>query len=203
MPAPIIPTSILTARLRLRPYAPADAPAFFRLLDQHRARLRPAFPDRTDAVVELEDAVRTLAGFAQDWRRGRFYVLGIWQQHTGAYLGDICLMPKLAGDAEIGYYLAPEAEGQGYAREALAAVVRFGFEAVQARRLLIRCYDDNPRAHAVAEATGFRLLKTTPPPRRHWWHKAAPTMPAIRHFELAPHPLLAADATAEMAPAGG
>ena len=175
---------LLTSRLLLRPYEPADAPAFFQLLDQHRARLRPAFPDRTNAVLNLDDAGRALAGFAGDWRRGRFYVLGIWKLSTEAYLGDICLMPKPAGDAEIGYYLAPEAEGQGYAREALAAVVRFGFDTVGAHRLLIRCYADNLRAHAVAEAVGFGLLRTTPPPHRHWWSKTAPPVPAIRHYAL-------------------
>ena len=175
---------LLTGRLRLRPYEPADAPAFFGLLDQHRARLRPAFPDRTNAVLDLADAARALTDFAADWRTGRFYVLGIWGLREDEYLGDICLMPKPAGDAEIGYYLAPEAEGQGYAREALATVVTFGFDTVGARRLLIRCYADNPRAHAVAEAVGFALLRTTPPPRRHWWNKAAPAVPAIRHYAL-------------------
>lgn len=175
---------VQTSRLLLRPYVPADAAAFFQLLDQHRSRLRPAFPDRTNTVYDLVAAARALAGFARDWETGRFYVFGIWQQQTGAYLGDICLMPKVDGSAEIGYYLAPEAEGQGYAREALAAIVGFGFDTAGAQRLIIRCYEDNPRAHAVAAAAGFQLWKTTPPPRRNWWSGAAPIEPTILHFAL-------------------
>lgn len=180
------PTSTLleTNRLRLRPYSAADAGVFFQLLDLHRARLRPAFPDRANAVRHLAAARRTLAGFARDWDSGRFYVFGIWARASGAYLGDICLMPKPDEAAEIGYYLAPEAEGQGYAREALAAIVSFGFVTVGARRLLVRCYDDNPRAHAVAEAVGFHLAKTTPPARRHWWSREVPAESAIRHYAL-------------------
>lgn len=170
--------TILTARLLLRPYLTTDAPAFFALLDAHRERLKPSFPDRVSSARTLADARGILAGFNEDWRSGRFYVFGIWEQGSGAYLGDICLMPQRQDSAEIGYYLAPEAEGQGYAREALAAIVDFGFTQVKARRLLIRCYDDNPRAHAVAEAVGFRLEATTDRPRS-WWGASSP---AILHF---------------------
>ena len=185
MPAAIPAETVLeTSRLRLRPYAPGDEPAFYQLLDTHRHHLRKAFPDRTNTVYDLTAAARALAGFARDWQTGRFYVFGIWERQSGAYLGDICLMPKLSQDAEIGYYLAPEAEGHGYAREALAAIVGFGFETVGARQLTIRCYHDNPRAHAVAESAGFHLAKTTPSPRRRWWSARTPVEPTILHFAL-------------------
>jgi ribosomal-protein-alanine N-acetyltransferase len=136
-----------TTRLLLRPYEPADAAAFFILLDQSRERLKASFPDRLRAVPTLEAAPAQLAAFADDWRTGRFYVLGIWLRESLDYLGDICLMPQRRGQAEIGYYLAAGAEGHGYAREALAAMCRFGFgRPVEAQRLLIRCFADNMRA---------------------------------------------------------
>ena len=180
----IKPTEIPTERLLLRPYRAADADAFYRLLDTHRARFRKAFPDRTNTVYDLSAAALALEGFARDWASGRFYVFGLWEQASGHYIGDICLMPKPDHSAEIGYYLAPEAEGHGYAREALAGVVGFGFQTVGARRLTIRCYQDNPRAHAVAEAVGFQLMQTTPPPRRRWWTTNSPIEPTILHFAL-------------------
>ena len=153
--SPPLPTSLETPRLLLRAYQPGDAAAFFDLLDRSRARLRESFPDRLRAVRDPADAPVQLAAFADDWQSGRFYVLGIWHRTTGAYLGDICLMPQRLGRAEIGYYLAVEAEGQGYAREALAAICTFGFEAVGARQLLIRCFAGNRRGQAVAQAVGF------------------------------------------------
>ena len=102
------------------------------------------------------DAQMALRDFANDWRTGRFYVFGIWHRATDAYLGDICLMPQQKGQAEIGYYLAASAEGHGYAREALAAVVTFGFETVGSQRLLVRCFQGNERGQAVARAVGFQ-----------------------------------------------
>ena len=176
-----------TTRLLLRPYVPADAEAFYKLLHQSRERLRYSFPDRLRAVPTLAAAAPQLAAFADDWRTGRFYVLGIWLRETAAYIGDICLMPQRGGQAEIGYYLAAEAEGHGYAREALAAVCQFGFAPpVQAERLLIRCFADNLRAQAVARALGFQPQE--PPAselpawlRLSFWD-SRPPQPAILHF---------------------
>jgi len=150
-----LPTALETPRLLLRPYQPADATAFFELLDRSRTRLRESFPDRLRAMRSVADAPVQLAAFADDWRSGRFYVFGIWHRENLAYLGDICLMPQRRGQAEIGYYLAAEAEGQGYAREALAALCAFGFESLGAETLLIRCFADNLRGQAVARALGF------------------------------------------------
>lgn len=157
-----------TARLTLRPYLPADAEVFLALLAQNRARLEAAFPARVAAVQSLPDASRVLAQFAQDWRTGRLYVFGIWHTATGTYLGDISLRPSWVAPvtAEIGYYLAAEAEGHGYAREALAATVQFGFEApIAATSLTLRCRPNNPRSMAVAEHAGFRPVVA----RRRLW----------------------------------
>jgi ribosomal-protein-alanine N-acetyltransferase len=73
-----------TTRLLLRPYEPADTEAFYTLLHQSRERLQYSFPDRLRAVPTLAAAPAQLAAFADDWRTGRFYVLGIWLRETGA-----------------------------------------------------------------------------------------------------------------------
>lgn len=176
-----------TARLLLRPYEPADAQAFFSVLDQSRERLKSSFPDRLRAVPTLAAAPAQLAAFADDWRTGRFYVLGIWLRKTGEYVGDICLMPQRNGQAEIGYYLAAAAEGHGYAREALAAVCSFGFgRPVEAQRLLIRCFANNERAQAVARALGFAPQGPEKPEQPPWlrlsFWDSRPPQPPILHF---------------------
>ena len=181
------PLVLETARLHLRPYEAGDAAAFFAVLDRSRARLHLSFPDRLRAVPTLAEAPAQLATFAHDWRTGRFYVFGIWHRESQAYLGDICLMPQRGGQAEIGYYLAQEAEGQGYAREALGAVTEFGFEQVRAVRLLIRCFADNMRAQQVAQALGFQLESQEPGSSGRPWFRfsfweSQPAPPAILHF---------------------
>ncbi len=172
---------LYTARLCLRPYEPADADVFFALLHADRPRFQPSFPDRLQAVRSATDARVSLRSFADDWRTGRFYVFGIWHRATAEYVGDICLMPQQAGQAEIGYYLAAAAEGQGYAREALAAIVEFGFAAVGSQRLLVRCFLGNERGQAVARAVGFVL---EPPPKRPMWFRNSDALSQILRFWL-------------------
>ena len=172
---------LYTERLCLRPYEPADADAFFALLHDDRPRFLPSFPDRLQAVSAIDDAQAALRSFADDWLSGRFYVFGIWHRATNAYVGDICLMPQQKGQAEIGYYLAAAAEGQGYAREALAAIVGFGFEVVDSQRLLVRCFLNNVRGQAVARAVGF---VPEPPPKRNVWFRNADAISQILRLWL-------------------
>lgn len=166
-PLPPAHLPLVTPRLTLRPYGPADEAAFFAVLHQERARLEAAFPARLAAVQTLADAARMLNSFAQDWQTKRMFVLGIW--HTAGeqyvYVGDISLKPTWGKTitAEIGYYLTLEAEGHGYAREATAAAVQLGFSSViNADQLLIRCRADNPRSCAVARAAGFQPVAVRP-----------------------------------------
>ena len=179
---PIPRAPLLTARLCLRPYEPADAAPFYALLHADRARFEASFPDRLQAVRVAADADLAIQDFMHDWRTGRFYVFGIWHRTSAAYLGDICLMPQQKGQAEIGYYLAASAEGHGYAREALAAIVTFGFGTVGSQRLLVRCFQGNERGQAVARAIGFQ---PEPPPRRPLWFRNSDSMSQIRRFWLA------------------
>lgn len=189
MPAAALPPSstrlpLLTARLTLRPYAAADEAVFFALLQANRARLEGAFPARLAAVRTLAEAGRMLDSFAQDWRTRRMFVLGIWDTNGGHYLGDISLKPtwKQEVTAEIGYYLALEAQGQGFAREALAAAVQFGFDSpIRADRLIIRCRANNPRSCAVAVAAGFRRDPARP---RLWLARVAESKNEILYFSL-------------------
>lgn len=183
MPAaafPSLPLQVLpTARLTLRPYRADDEAAFFALLDQNRERLRAAFPTREATVRNLADARVVLADFGRDWQTQRLFVFGIWHTQGQQYLGDISLKPKGSRTvtAEVSYYLGAEAQGHGYAREALAAAVRFGFECLRATRLEVRCYADNVRSHAVATGAGFRRR-----PARLWSLRRE--QPEVYHFVL-------------------
>ncbi|MCB2376092.1 GNAT family N-acetyltransferase [Hymenobacter sp. BT635] len=174
-------TPLLTPRLTLRPYTPADAEDFFAVIDQDRARLLAAFPSRMAAVQNLADARQVVQAYTQDWQTRRLFVFGIWHSASGQYFGDISLKPVWgrAVTAEIGYYLSTAAEGQGYAQEALAAAASFGFRPpISATRLDIRCYATNPRSCAVAERAGFRRL----PPRPRVW--LTRNQPEIHYYHL-------------------
>lgn len=58
---------------------------------------------------------------------------------------------------EIGYWIRPEAAGQGHVSEAVRLLTALAFDRLAARRLEIRCDTRNQRSRAVAERCGFEL----------------------------------------------
>lgn len=58
---------------------------------------------------------------------------------------------------EIGYWIRPEAAGQGHVSEAVRLLVALAFDRLSARRVEIRCDPRNTRSRAVAERCGFEL----------------------------------------------
>lgn len=58
---------------------------------------------------------------------------------------------------EIGYWVRPEAAGQGHVSEAVRLLTVLAFGPLDARRVEIRCDARNTRSRAVAERCGFQL----------------------------------------------
>ena len=58
---------------------------------------------------------------------------------------------------EIGYWRKTGCEGRGFVTEAVRALARLAFDALDARRVEIRMDDNNTRSWRVAERAGFTL----------------------------------------------
>lgn len=151
-------TELITPRLRLHPYHENHTEAFYRLLQENKDRLAPAFPNRIAVTKHLDEALKLIKRLKIDWMLGQVYAFGIWRQPQNKYIGDISLknfeysIPK----AEVGYYLSAQAEGQGFALEALEAIIKFSFKSLEINKLYIRCSLENVRSYQLAERCGFR-----------------------------------------------
>jgi len=58
---------------------------------------------------------------------------------------------------EVGYWIRPEAAGQGYVSDAVRTLLALAFGRLAARRVEIRCDTRNQRSRAVAQRCGFEL----------------------------------------------
>jgi [ribosomal protein S5]-alanine N-acetyltransferase len=151
--------TILTSRdLLLRPYREEDTAAFYQLIQENKARLAPAFPGRIRLTHNLEECRRLLLQFKSDWLLGQVYAFGIWEKASKDYIGEISLknFDRTVPKAEIGYYLALQAEGKGYGSQMLGCLVKFAFEDLNLNKVFLRAAIDNPRSYALAERCGFR-----------------------------------------------
>ncbi len=59
--------------------------------------------------------------------------------------------------ADLGYEIAPDEWGRGYATEAARAVLRFGFEELQLHRIEASCLAENTASTRVLEKLGMQL----------------------------------------------
>ncbi|MGN6568052.1 MAG: GNAT family N-acetyltransferase [Flavipsychrobacter sp.] len=57
--------------------------------------------------------------------------------------------------AEVGYTLMPAYEGKGIMQEALQAVIQFGFDTLQLKRIEAFTHKDNERSKKLLERNGF------------------------------------------------
>lgn len=146
-----MPTRIVTARLVLEALT-RDEAAAIRSGDRTDRRWADDYPTDDDLVVA---AVVGEAG--DDYEEGA--PLGPLQVRlgpTGEAVGGVGFLsaPDADGVVEVGYGLAESARGQGYATEALSAVVGWaaahGVTAVEAMTA-----PDNEASHRVLERCGF------------------------------------------------
>jgi RimJ/RimL family protein N-acetyltransferase len=70
-------------------------------------------------------------------------------------IGMLSLESRLQGRLTVGYALAPEVWGKGYATEAVRAAIEAGFSMTAAIEMLATAHIENPASRRVLEKCGF------------------------------------------------
>jgi RimJ/RimL family protein N-acetyltransferase len=137
-----------SARLTLRPLTAADAGMLRAITDD---------PAITAAISFLPDPF-TLADaealIAQN-DTGRDCFLGLWRSADRRLIGVAGAHLDAGGAVEIGYWIAPDCWGQGYACEAAGALVERLEAAFVQPRIFAECRPDNRTSWRVLEKLGF------------------------------------------------
>ncbi len=139
----------LTPRLTLRPGWLEDAPALTRAIG-HAAVVNCLA--RAPWPYALDDAAAFLS-LPHGPAEPRFVIID--RQHACRLVGGIGLHRADNGDHELGYWLAPDAWGRGYATEAGRAVLDIARHALPITRLVAYHHADNPASGRVLRKLGF------------------------------------------------
>ena len=142
-----------TGRLVLRPFTAADAPEVQRLAGA------AAVADTTLTIPHpYEDGMAEawIALHAPAFARRENVVFAITEPE-GRLLGAINLRLELPHRrAEIGYWVGQPYWGRGIATDALKAVIRYGFEALELNRIYARHLTRNPPSGRVMVKAGMQ-----------------------------------------------
>lgn len=144
----------MTARLRLRAFALADAPAVEALAGDRRVA------DTTTTIPHPYPAGGAEAWIALHgpaWDSGAGVTYAITDAGDGTLLGAVALTITPAhAVAELGYWIGVAAWGRGYATEAAAALCDLAFGTLGTHRIQARHYVRNPASGRVMQKLGMR-----------------------------------------------
>ena len=153
-----------TERLVLRPYRQADFDAVAAMW-----RVPEVFGHIGDGEPLTDEAV-----WAKLLRSNGFWTLvghGYWAvetKQTGRLIGEVGFGDKrrtderLAGLPEAGWAFAHDAQGKGYAREAVTAALKWADEAMPHRNTLAVIAPDNLASIRLAEKCGYQEFLRIP-----------------------------------------
>lgn len=145
-----------TERLILRDFVDDDWPAV--LAYQRDPRYLRYYEWTGRAEEDVKRFVRMFVDQQQEDPRIRFQ-LAVVRRDNGRLIGN-CGVRRDSLDspeAEIGYELAPDEWGQGFATEAARAIIRFGREELGLRRFTAWTVADNTASIRVLEKVGMTL----------------------------------------------
>lgn len=150
--------SIRTERLLVRCFAPSDAPALKQAIDASLDHLLPWLPWAREEPQSVEAKAEALRVFRARFDLDRDWNYGVFLPDESELVGGLGLHARgQAREArELGYWIAKAHAGRGLASEAVAALVRVGFEIDGLERLEIHCDEENLRSAAIPRKLGFR-----------------------------------------------
>jgi ribosomal-protein-alanine N-acetyltransferase len=153
-------TRLLTDRLLLRPYRVSDVRTVRTFEIENEEHLRPwnPRPRPGESPRSLTLHAKRIASARRDWRNDRGYAFAVFLR-DGALIGRVALNMIGRGsfqNAYLGYLMSGAHQGNGFMREAVAAVCDFAFGPARLHRVQAAIVPHNDRSLRLIRALGFR-----------------------------------------------
>jgi RimJ/RimL family protein N-acetyltransferase len=179
----IPPYRIVTDRLVVRCWQPADAAALKEAIDASLDHLRPWMPWAWNEPESVALKMQRVRRFRGNFDLGLDFVYGIFDRDESRVLGGSGLHTRAGeGALEIGYWVRADSTGMGLITESSAALTRAAFELCGVDRVEIHCDPANTRSAAVPIRLGYTeegVLR-----RRHIDLEGVPNRRDVRIFSL-------------------
>ena len=160
--APLDVPVVETERLILRGHRVDDFPSCAALwADPKVTRFISATP------LGEEEAWARFLRYAGHWAMMGYGYWAVAEKGSGRYLANVgfanarrAIVPPLGEDPEIGWVLASDAAGRGYATEAVRGALRWGDRRFEGGRTVCIIAPEHVRSIRVAEKVGYRPVGT-------------------------------------------
>ncbi|MCR8842437.1 GNAT family N-acetyltransferase [Paenibacillus sp. SC116] len=145
--------TIRTDRLLIRPFQLSDAQRVYEFCNNYnvyKSTLTLPYP------YPIESAISWIQTHEDNFNNNRYYEFAITDKNTHELYGAIGLTNhKTHKNGELGYWIAEEYWGKGYATEATKAVIAFAFSEKQYHKVYARFFASNPASGRVMQKVGM------------------------------------------------
>ena len=150
-----------TPRLQLRPLVMQEARELLLVVMASRESLG-RYMSWPREMVELDHARRFVKVGREQWLAGRTVRLGVFERESGALVGNVELdgVDSRRRQAELGYWVRSDREGNGYAGEAARSMLRYAFDTLRMHKVRADVAVGNSASARVLEKLGFALEGT-------------------------------------------
>ncbi|MDZ4773723.1 MAG: GNAT family protein [Planctomycetota bacterium] len=146
---------LVTERLVVRALDPRDAEELAGVIAANEHHLRPWIEWAREGPRTLEAAVDVTRRMRGRFDLGESFAFAVLL--ADRIVGGAALTPNSSdASASIGYWLAKDVTGKGFASETVSALVRAAFEIENLELVEIHCAPENEKSAAVARRVGFR-----------------------------------------------
>lgn len=144
-----------TTRLSVRPFDQADLEAFVAYRADPEVERYQSWADYT--LEQGRALIQSMQGLAVGVP-GQWYQFALERRADGTLVGDLalCVSEREPREAEVGFSLAPAHQGNGYAGEALSALLTHAFETLGLHRVVAITDALNVPAATLLERVGMR-----------------------------------------------
>lgn len=149
--------ALQSPRLTLRSAAMADFPQWKAVRQKNYPYLKPFEPTWPDGCLTADFFARRLKRLWREWEGDRTYAFLIFLK-DGTLIGGLNVNNVTRGAANyasLGYWLAEDAQGNGYMTEAGFAVLDFSFKDLQLSRMNAATLPHNHKSQAMLQRLGF------------------------------------------------
>ena len=148
---------IQTERLLIRCYTEEDTPLLQEAIAANLSHLHQWMPWINREPLGFGERKEQILRWRQQFLQGQDFTYGIFTPGGDRLIGSTGLHARVGPAArEIGYWIGKDFLRQGYATEAVKALLRTGFHIERFNRLEIHCSEQNIPSMAIPARLGFR-----------------------------------------------
>ena len=144
----------VSSNLFLRTYEEEDSAELFALVDRNRIHLRPWLV-WVDATIKEAHSLEYIRAARQEQYDQKSVALGIFENDT--LIGGIGMhqWDQRLRKAQIGYWLAKDAEGKGILKSSAITFINYLFSNLNLNKIELQYLIKNSRSEAAAKNLGF------------------------------------------------